>query len=82
MTRPSSDSGLEGASPGEGGGAGGVIPGIRNSGTGGVACDEGMRREAFLRHNEANSNEGTGTAYDWLSQLKIKMKYCLLDMTF
>lgn len=61
---PSPDRGLDGEGLGLGGGAGGVTPGIRNRGTGGEAVSEGMRREAFLRQREANSRDGTGTAYD------------------
>lgn len=67
---PSTDKGLEGEGLGLGGGAGGVTPGIRNKGTGGEAVSEGIRSEAFLRQREANSRDGTGTAYDWLSELK------------
>lgn len=58
----SSATGLEGDILGEGGGAGGVTPGIRNKGTGGAVEDEGIKRKAFRRHKEANSRDGTGMA--------------------
>lgn len=64
-------SGLEGDVLGLGGGAGGVTPGIRNRGSGGDAVSDGISSLAFRRQREANSNVGTGTAYDWLSVLKI-----------
>lgn len=50
--------------PGEGGGAGGVTPGMSSSGTGEFAVSDGSRRYEFRRHKEANSRVATGTAYD------------------
>lgn len=64
--------GFDGDVLGLGGGAGGVTPGIRKSGSGGEAVSDGISSLALRRHKVANSKHGTGTAYDWLSVLKIK----------
>lgn len=72
---PSLDNGFEGEIVGLGGGAGGVTPGIRKRGTGGDAVSEGIKSLAFRKQSEANSKQGTGTAYDWLSVLKIKYNH-------
>lgn len=69
LTKSSGLMELEGAGPGLGGGAGGVMPGLTSRGTGDDTAFEGSSNCAFLRHKVANSNVGTGTAYDWLSVL-------------
>lgn len=66
---PSLERGSDGDILGLGGGAGGVTPGIRKSGTGGEAVSEGISNLALRRQREPNSIHGTGTAYDWLSVL-------------
>ena len=47
-----------------------MTPGIKNKGMGDVLLSEGKRVAALRKHREANSREGTGTAYDSLSVLK------------
>lgn len=67
---PSGDSGAVAAGPGDGGGAGGVTPGINKSGSGEFKLSEGNNKYAFFKHNEANSRFATGTAYESLSVLQ------------
>lgn len=70
----SDDKGDDGAGPGLGGGIGGCTPDINKRGIGDEAVSEGNKRYAFLKHKEANSNVGTGTAYESPSKLQHKMK--------
>lgn len=58
------------AGPGDGGGAGGVTPGISSSGSGEFKLSVGSKIKAFFKHKEANSRFATGTAYESLSVLK------------
>lgn len=67
----SADKGAVVAGPGDGGGAGGVRPGIRSNGSGEFGLSEGSSKYAFFRHKDANSKFATGTAYESPSVLKI-----------